>query len=98
VISLEPALEKVLRDSIVATPDGAPSFEPALADKIHNALVTATRDQEMRGEPAVLLVAGGLRPWLARLTHYSIPNLHVLAYGEIPHDRALRVASSVGGD
>ena len=98
VISLEPALERILRDSIVATPDGAPSFEPALADRVHNALLAATQDQEMRGEPAVLLVAGGLRPWLARLTHYSIPSLHVLAYGEIPHDRSLRVASSVGGD
>lgn len=96
VISLEPALEKMLRDSLAAA-DGAPSLEPALADRVLTALATATREQEMRGEPAVLLVAGQLRPWLARLTRYSIPSLHVLAYGEIPHDRTLRVASSVGG-
>jgi flagellar biosynthesis protein FlhA len=98
VISLEPTLEKMLRDSLNMGADGAPSFEPALADRLHQSLVKATRDQEMRGEPAVLLVAGSLRPWLARLTRYSVPNLHVLAYGEIPQDRSLRVASAVGGE
>ncbi len=51
----------------------------------------------MTGDPAVLLVAGHLRPWLARLTRYSISNLQVLAYGEIPQDRRLRVVTSVGG-
>jgi flagellar biosynthesis protein FlhA len=97
VISLDPSLEKLLRDSITAAPDGSPSFEPALADRLHSALQQACQQQEVRGEPAVLLVGGALRPWLARLIRYSVPHLHVLAYGEVPHDRSLRVARSVGG-
>ncbi|MDX1563438.1 MAG: flagellar biosynthesis protein FlhA, partial [Gammaproteobacteria bacterium] len=98
VISLDPKLEKILRDSLDSTGDETPSFEPALADRLHNALARAAQQQELRGEPAVLLVAGKLRAWLARLVQYSVPNLKVLAYGEIPQDRTIRVASSVGGE
>ncbi len=97
VITLDPALEQLLKDSVQAAQDGAPSFEPGLADKLHGALVEAAQRQEMSGDPAVLLVAAPLRPWLARLTRYSIANLQVLAYGEIPQDKRLRVVTSVGG-
>ena len=97
VITLDPALEQLLKDSVASTQGGAPSFEPGLADKLHGALIEAAQRQEMTGDPAVLLVAAPLRPWLAKLTRYSISSLQVLAYGEIPQDRRLRVVSSVGG-
>ena len=97
VITLDPKLEQLLRDSLKAAADGTPSFEPSLADKLHQSLLEVAQQQELRGDPAVLLVSGPLRPWLARLTRYSVPNLQVLAYGEIPHDKSLRVASTVGG-
>ena len=97
VITLDPKLEQLLRDSLKSATDGAPSFEPSLAEKLHESLVQASEQQEARGDAAVLLVSGPLRPWLARLTRYSVPKLKVLAYGEIPHDKSLRVASTVGG-
>jgi flagellar biosynthesis protein FlhA len=97
VISLDPKLEKLLRDSLSGDADGGASIEPALADRLHGALVEASRQQEMRGEPAALLVAAALRPWLSKLVRYGVQNLHVLSYGEIPHDRSLRVVSNVGG-
>jgi flagellar biosynthesis protein FlhA len=98
VITLDPKLEQLLNDSIKGGQDGTPSFEPALADKLHVALVDVSQQQQVRGDPAVLLVSGPLRAWLARLTRFGVPNLHVLAYGEIPHDKSLRVASTVGGN
>jgi flagellar biosynthesis protein FlhA len=98
VITLDPKLEQLLNDSIKGGQDGTPSFEPALADKLHVALVDVSQQQQVRGDPAVLLVSGALRAWLARLTRFGVPNLHVLAYGEIPHDKSLRVASTVGGN
>ena len=52
--------------------------------------------QELKGEPAVLLVPRELRPWLARFTRHGAPNLTVLAYGEVPHNKSLRVVASVG--
>jgi putative oxidoreductase len=48
------------------------------------------------GEPAVLLVAPKIRPWVARLMRYSTPSLSVLAYNEIPENRRIRVIAAVG--
>jgi flagellar biosynthesis protein FlhA len=97
VITLDPSLEQMLRDSFKGAGDGGPTFEPSLADRLHGALLEVTQQQEMRGEPAVLLVPAQLRPWLARFTRHGVPNLAVLAYGEVPHSKSLRVVASVGG-
>jgi flagellar biosynthesis protein FlhA len=94
VITLDPSLEQLLRDGFEG--EGAPTFEPSLADRLHGALLDAAGQQELRGEPAVLLVPTQLRPWLARFTRHGAPNLAVLAYGEIPHNKSLRVVASVG--
>jgi flagellar biosynthesis protein FlhA len=96
LITLDPDLEEVLRNAAGSSPEGTPSFEPSLADRLHKALLDAAGQQEMAGEPAVLLVSPALRPWLAKLTRYSIPGLRVLAFGEIPQDKSLRVVSTVG--
>jgi flagellar biosynthesis protein FlhA len=95
IITLDPSLEQILREGFKGG-DGAPTFEPGLADRLHTALLEAAQQQEMRGEPAVLLVPTQLRPWLARFTRHAMPNLAVLAYGELPHSKSLRVVASVG--
>jgi flagellar biosynthesis protein FlhA len=97
VITLDPTLEQLLRDNVKGAGDGAPAFEPGLADRLHGALLEAAQQHELHNDPAVLLVPTLLRSWLARFTRHSIPNLAVLAYGEIPHNKALRVTTSVGG-
>jgi len=98
VITLDPGLEQVLQDSMASAGggDGAPGFEPGLADRIQRALADSTRRQEAAGEPAVLLVAPKIRPWVARLMRYSTPSLSVLAYNEIPENRRIRVIAAVG--
>jgi flagellar biosynthesis protein FlhA len=95
VITLDPSLEQVLQDSMAGGGD-SPGFEPGLADKIQQTLIDRTRKQEAAGEPAVLLVAPKIRPWVARLMRYSSPTLSVLAYNEIPESRRIRVISAVG--
>jgi flagellar biosynthesis protein FlhA len=95
VITLDPSLEQVLQDSMAGGAD-APGFEPGLADRIQQTLIDRTRKQEAAGEPAVLLVAPKIRPWVARLMRYSSPTLSVLAYNEIPESRRIRVISAVG--
>jgi flagellar biosynthesis protein FlhA len=95
VITFDPALEQVLQDSMAGGGD-SPGFEPGLADKIQQTLVDRTRKQEAAGEPAVLLVAPKIRPWVARLMRYASPTLSVLAYNEIPESRRIRVISAVG--
>jgi flagellar biosynthesis protein FlhA len=96
VITLDPALEQVLQDSMVPGGDSSPGFEPSLADKIQTALADSTRRQEAAGEPAVLLVAPKIRPWIAKLMRHSSPSLAVLAYNEIPENRRIRVIAAVG--
>jgi flagellar biosynthesis protein FlhA len=96
VITLDPALEQTLQDSMAAGTDAAPGFEPGLADRIQQALADSTRRQEAAGEPAVLLVASKIRPWVSRLMRYSTPTLSVLAYNEIPENRRIRVVAAVG--
>ncbi len=96
VITLDPSLEQVLQDSMLNGGEGSPGFEPGLADRIHQALADSARRQEAAGEPAVLLVAPKIRPWIARLMRHSVPTLAVLAYNEIPENRRIRVIAAVG--
>jgi flagellar biosynthesis protein FlhA len=96
VITLDPALEQVLQDSMASGTEASPGFEPGLADRIQTALADSTRRQEAAGEPAVLLVAPKIRPWIARLMRHSTPTLAVLAYNEIPENRRIRVIAAVG--
>jgi flagellar biosynthesis protein FlhA len=96
VITLDPALEQVLQDSMSGGADPGAGFEPGLADRIQQSLADSTRRQEAAGEPAVLLVAPKIRPWVARLMRYSTPSLSVLAYNEIPENRRIRVVAAVG--
>ncbi|HEX3604260.1 MAG TPA: flagellar biosynthesis protein FlhA [Steroidobacteraceae bacterium] len=96
VITLDPGLEQVLQDSMAGGGDASPGFEPGLADRIQTALGDSARRQDAAGEPAVLLVAPKIRPWIARLMRHSTPSLAVLAYNEIPENRRIRVIAAVG--
>ena len=96
VITLDPALEQTLQDSMTSGAESSPGFEPGLADRIQSVLADSARRQEAAGEPAVLLVAPKIRPWIARLMRHSTPTLAVLAYNEIPENRRIRVIAAVG--
>ena len=93
VYTLAPALERVLQDSVSG--QGA-ALEPGLAERLHQNLGDCVTRQEGRGEPAVLLVPGGVRSAVARLVRHSVPSLSVLAYGEVPEDKRLRLVGAVG--
>src|SRR5271155_1396662 len=71
VITLDPALEQVLQDSMAAGGDGSPGFEPGLADRIQTSLADSTRRQEAAGEPPGLLGAPKNRPRGFRLRRHS---------------------------
>ncbi len=94
VITLDPQLEQLLHQAV--TGNGAGGFEPGLAERLHASLAKSAEAQELKGQPAVLLVGQALRPWLARLTRHSIQNLRVLAYEEVPDSRQVKVVASVG--
>ncbi|GHA90270.1 flagellar biosynthesis protein FlhA [Cognatilysobacter bugurensis] len=93
VYTLAPQLERVLQDSVSGQ---AAALEPGLAERLHQNLSECVARQESLGEPAVLLVPGQVRAAIARLVRHSVPQLAVLAYGEVPEDKRLRLVGSVG--
>ncbi len=96
VMTLDPSLEQILQQSLSGSLENGLTLEPGLAEKLQQALVSNTQQLEVAGQPAVLLTAPILRPWLARLFKYSIPSLRVLSYNEIPDDKQLRVVCVIG--
>jgi len=92
VLTLAPQLERVLQDSLQGS--GA-VLEPGLAERMHQSLSDQVRRQAQAGQPAVLLVPAGLRPLLAKFTRQSLPDLHVLAYNEVPDSKQIRLIGAV---
>ncbi|MDH4458310.1 MAG: flagellar biosynthesis protein FlhA [Nevskia sp.] len=92
VLTLAPQLERVLQDSLQG---GGAVLEPGLAERMHQSLSDQVRRQAQSGQPAVLLVAASLRPWLAKFTRQSLPDLHVLAYNEVPDTKQIRLIGAV---
>lgn len=95
-ITIDPGLEQLLLQATQGAPEGQLAIEPGLAERIHSTLREQTQRIEMEGQSAVLLVAPQIRAQLARLFKYSLANLHVLAYSEVPENRQISVVASVG--
>ncbi|TCV94166.1 flagellar biosynthesis protein FlhA [Luteibacter rhizovicinus] len=96
VITLAPELEQILLQSLQGGGVAGAAVEPGLADRLQQSVADAARRQEAAGEPAVLLVAPTLRPWLARFTRHVAQNLHVLAYNEVPDNRRVKLVAALG--
>lgn len=97
VITLAPDLEKVLTKSLETGGATGIGIEPGLADRLQKSLSESSTDQEMKGEPSILLTSGVLRSTLSRFVKNTIPALRVLSYQEIPDDKQIRIVSVVGG-
>jgi flagellar biosynthesis protein FlhA len=99
VITLEPRLEQILLNSLQKAGQGSEDgilLEPGMAEKLQRSLVEAAQRQEMLGKPAILLVAGPVRAMLSRFARLAVPNIHVLAYQEIPDNKQVTIVSTVG--
>ncbi len=96
VITLAAELEQILLRTLQMGKDEQAPLEPGLAERLHKALLEIAQKQELDGQPAVLLVPDVIRVMLARFARHGIPNLHVLAFGEIPEDKKLKVIATVG--
>ncbi|MBB1320116.1 flagellar biosynthesis protein FlhA [Shewanella sp. SR43-8] len=96
VITLAPELEQMLHKSMQATGGEGPNIEPGLAERMQQSLLDAAQKQEMVGQPAILLTSGMLRSTLSRFVKYTIPNLRVISYQEIPDEKQIRIVSAVG--
>ena len=96
VMSLDPQLERVLLQAIAGGGDHA-SIEPGLAETLIRETSAAAQRQEELGLPAVLLVPSNLRLLLSRFLRRGISQLKVLAHGEVPETKIIKVTSIIGG-
>jgi flagellar biosynthesis protein FlhA len=96
VITLDPSLEHLLHQSVRTLNEGAIPLEPGLASRLVQSVKDAAEREEMQGQPAVLLVPDGLRDFMSRFIRHSIRNIHVLAFGEVPENRQIKVVANVG--
>jgi flagellar biosynthesis protein FlhA len=95
VITLDPRLEQILQEALKGGAETA-GIEPTLAERLQAQLAETAHRQEIAGQPAVLLVAPTLRPWLARFLRFAVPTLRVLAYNEVPDSKRVRLIAAVG--
>ena len=95
VITFEPDLERLLSGSLNAN-STSPGLEPGLAERLQQRVAEASRRREAAGEAPVLLVPPPLRAQMSRFLRAALPNLHVLAWNEIPDNRKVRVVTAVG--
>jgi len=96
VIALDPVLEQILQSSVQDGGRGGISLEPGLAERLLRSLADAVKAQEVRAEPAVLLVPPSLRSALAKLARHGIEGLSVLSYNEVPEDKRVRLVATIG--
>ncbi len=100
VVTIDSKLEQLLLKSVqqaqkAGAADGA-FVEPSLAERLQTSLVEAAQKQEIAGKPIVLLVAAPIRPMMAKFVRFSVPDMHVLAYTEVPDNKQITIEASVG--
>lgn len=95
VLVLDPSLERILMQA-VGNGEGA-ALEPGLADTLLQQAAAFSQKAEAQGLPAVLLVPTPLRMLLSSFLRRSVPTLKVLANGEVPDSRTLKVTAVIGG-
>jgi flagellar biosynthesis protein FlhA len=96
VVTLAPELEQILHQSLQAAGSEGAGIEPGLAERMQTSLAEVAQNQELAGQPAILLTSGVLRSTLAKFVKFSIPSLRVLSYQEVPDDKQIRIVSVVG--
>ena len=96
VMTLDPELEQILHNVIQQNQGNQEIIlEPGLSEALFKAIKDNTQEIEEMGQPAVLVVSPGVRPWLSKTLKHRTPDLTVLSYVEIPEDQAVKVIKTV---
>jgi len=102
VMTLDPSLEQLLLKSIEqAQNSGADEgafLEPTMAERLQQSLMDTASKLEMEGKPLVLLVAAPIRLTLSKFIRLFIPDMHVMAFNEVPDNKQLVIEAAIGVD
>lgn len=102
VMTLDPGLEQLLLNSVAQAQksgvDESAFIEPMLAERLQRSLLEAAKKQELAGKSLILLVAAPLRMMLAKFIRMFVPDMHVLAFTEVPENKRLTIDASINAD
>jgi len=96
LIAMSPPLEQLLVSAHRAAPQAAFPFEPGLATRLAKAVAAAAEGPLSVGDPVALVSQPGPRRALWRLIRGSGTPIPVLAFTELPDNRAVDVIAVVG--
>lgn len=71
-------------------------LEPSLMDKIYNRLLEYIKKCDIENLPIIVLVHDDLRAVIERLFKTNTPNLHFIAFAEIPEDKQIKIIDRIG--
>jgi flagellar biosynthesis protein FlhA len=99
VLTLDPALEQSLRESVQITPSGvALAIDPITATNMVTAMQREVERAGEQGYSPLLLCSSQIRLALKRLTERSLPGLAILAYSEVVPRVEVRAVGSVNAE
>ena len=96
IITIDPALEQILLQSLQADGSNGLGIEPGLAGHLQKSVTDTVNRLSMEGQPTVMVVTPEIRPWLARWLRVTNRGLHVLSYHELPDNKQIKVVATLG--
>ena len=98
LITLAPELEQMILQSVRQNPEEKMlMLEGSLAKKILANLNEASENLNKDGKPVFLIVAPQIRKHVSRFIRAQLPSVNVLSFMELPEDRSVEIAFTVGG-
>jgi len=95
--TLEPELEELLSRELENTRDGRKlSLSPELFSRVIQQMKQYCEQLSANGHKNVLVTAPTIRPYLRKLTESTLPELHILSYGELVPTVELESIGGVG--
>jgi flagellar biosynthesis protein FlhA len=98
LITFAPELEQLILTTVRQNPEEKMLLiEGSLAKKILSNLNEASEEFNKEGKPVFLIVAPQIRKHVAKFVRSQLPSINVLSFMELPEDRSVEIAFTVGG-
>ena len=98
LITFAPELEQLVLTTVRQNPEEKMLLlEGTLAKKILSNLNDASEECNKEGKPVFLIVAPQIRKHVAKFVRSQLPSINVLSFMELPEDRSVEIAFTVGG-
>ena len=98
LITFAPELEQMILTTVRQNPEEKMLLiEGSLAKKILSNLNEASEKFNKEDKPVFLIVAPQIRKHVAKFVRSQLPSINVLSFMELPEDRSVEIAFTVGG-